>query len=100
VTQDVVSLLFPGDSQALLPRYAQGAQSWQAAGGAQPESIVAAHTEDGLLVTLVWAEGHDHHEFGSHMLTLVRAEELPRPRVTHGLLITNSWDHLTSDVSA
>lgn len=91
MSQDVVSLLFPGDSADLLPAYAGGARSWHASGMPAPDVAVVAHADQGLLVTLVWGEGMDHHEFGAHMLTLVQSGELPRPQVQHGVLATQDW---------
>jgi hypothetical protein len=96
MTQDVVNLLFAGDSHALLPRYAEGARRYRAGGGTAPEQVVIAHCDAGLHVTLVWGEGVNHEELGRHMLGLLQELEMPFPRVDHGTLATASWESLTA----
>jgi hypothetical protein len=96
MAQDVIALLFAGDSKALLPNYAEGARRFQQSGGTPPEDIVVAHSPEGLLVTLVWGEGVDHETFGRHMLGLLGELGLPFPRISHGTLETSSWTALTS----
>ena len=100
MAQDVISLVFPGEPRQLLDRYAEGARRWQHAGRVAPENIVVAAANDGLLVTLVWGEGVDHHDFGSHMLGLLDELGLPFPNVTHAEVFTDSWMDLgeNSDV--
>lgn len=96
MAQDVIALLFAGDSKALLPNYAEGARSFGQSGGTAPEHIVVAHSPEGLLVTLVWGDGVDHEKFGRHMLGLIGELGLPFPRVNHGTLETSSWTALTA----
>jgi hypothetical protein len=91
VSREVVSVLFEGDASDLLHRYAEGARRWDERGGVRPESAVIALGDGGLLVTLVWGEGVDHHDFGAHMLSVISELGLPRPTVNHGVLATPDW---------
>lgn len=94
--QDVIALMFPGNSEELLPRYAEGARRYRDNGGTAPEQVVVAHGDEGLLVSLVWGEGVSHELFGRHMLGLLTELDLPFPRVDHGTVATSSWDSLTA----
>lgn len=96
MAQDVVNVLFAGDSHALLPRYAEGVRRFHDTGGTAPEQLVIAHSDEGLSVTLVWGEGIDHEHLGHFLLGRLDDLGLPRPQVNHGTLATNSWDSLTS----
>jgi hypothetical protein len=100
MAQDVVSLLFAGDSRTLLPLYQDGVRRYREAGGPSPERLVAAHGEEGLMVTLVWGDGVDHEQLGRHMLAVIAELGLPRPRATHGELVTTSWSDLTAGALA
>lgn len=91
MAQDVVNLLFPGSSDDLLPRYAEGVRRFVDTGGPAPEQIVIAHTGEGLQVTLVWGEGVDHEQLGHFMLGRLGELGLPRPTASHGTLATASW---------
>lgn len=97
MAQDVVSLLFAGDSSALLEKYQHGVRRYSDAGGTAPAQVVVAHCDDGLLVTLVWGEGVDHDQLGRHMLGTLTDLGLPFPRVTHGTLATTSWAELVAE---
>ena len=99
MAQDVVTLMFAGDSRALLPRYAEGVWRYQDGGGTAPENVVVAHGDAGLVVTLVWSEGVSHELLGRHMLGLLQELDLPFPRIDHGTLVTTSWDDLAAAVS-
>jgi hypothetical protein len=94
MTQDVINLLFPGDSNELLPRYAEGVRRFAETGGVAPEQVVVAHSEQGLRVTLVWGEGIDHELLGRFMLGSLGELGLPMPRVDHASLAAVSWDAL------
>lgn len=94
MAQDVVNLLFPGDSRALLPCYAEGLREFSQTGGTPPERLVIAHSEEGLHVTLVWGEGVDHELLGRFLLGRLDKLGLPRPQVVHGTLATTSWKSL------
>jgi hypothetical protein len=98
MAQDVVSLLFAGDSRTLLPRYQDGVRRYRENGGPAPERLVVAHGEDGLMVTLVWGDGVDHEQLGRHMLAMIADLGLPRPQAAHGDLVTTSWANFTADV--
>jgi hypothetical protein len=100
MAQDVVSLLFAGDSRTLLPLYQDGVRRYRDSGGPSPERLVVAHGEEGLMVTLVWGDGFDHEQLGHHMLTLIAELGLPRPQATHGDLVTTSWADLTANAQA
>ena len=100
MSQDVINLLFPGDSRALLPRYAEGARRFRDNGGTAPEQIVLAHSDEGLHVTLVWGEGISHELLGRHMLGLLDELGMPFPKVNHGTLATTSWESLTTSAEA
>jgi hypothetical protein len=100
MAQDVVSLLFAGDSRTLLPLYQDGVRRYRESGGPSPEGLVVAHGEDGLIVTLVWGEGVDHEQLGRHMLGQLAQLGLPRPQATHGELVTTSWVDLTAQAGA
>lgn len=95
MAQDVVNVLFPGDSRDLLARYADGVRGFNQTGGTPPENVVIAHTDEGLHVTLVWGEGVDHELLGRFLLGRLDDLGLPRPRVIHGTLATTSWGSLT-----
>lgn len=94
MAQDVVTLLFAGDSADLLPRYADGVRQFRDTGGVAPEHLVVAHGDQGLNVTLVWGEGVDHELLGRFLLGRLDQLGLPMPRVDHGTLATTSWDAL------
>jgi hypothetical protein len=96
MAQDVVNLLFAGDSLDLLPRYADGVRQYRETGGAPPEHLVIAHSDEGLHVTLVWPEGVDHEGLGRFLLGRLGELDLPRPRVNHGTLATTSWNALAA----
>jgi hypothetical protein len=96
MAQDVINLLFPGDSTDLLRRYADGVRQFRENGGAAPESLVVGHSDEGLHVTLVWGEGVDHELLGRFLLARLADLGLPRPQVNHGSLATTSWDELTA----
>ena len=96
MAQDVINILFAGDSHDLLPRYAEGVRRFTENGGTPPEQVVVAHCDEGLHVTLVWGEGIDHELLGRHMGGLIGELGLPMPRVDHGTLETTSWSALTS----
>lgn len=96
MAQEVVGLLFPGDSRSLLTRYAEGARRFEDGGGTPPERLVVAHCDEGLHVTLVWGDGVDHELLGRHMLGLLSELEMPFPDVHHGRLATTSWQDLTA----
>ena len=98
MAQDVVSLLFAGDSQTLLPLYQDGLRRYRETSGPSPEHLVVAHGEEGLMVILVWGDGVDHEQLGHHMLAAIGELGLPRPRATHGDLVTTSWNDLTAAV--
>jgi hypothetical protein len=100
MAQDVVSLLFAGDSRTLLPLYQDGVRRFRQSGGTAPECLVVAHGEEGLMVTLVWGDDVDHEQLGRHMLAAISELGLPRPRATHGHLATTSWADLTADALA
>lgn len=95
MAQDVITLLFPGDSQELLPRYAEGVRRFRESGGTAPEQLTIAHNDEGLQVNLVWPEGVDHQLLGNHMRGLLDELALPFPRASHGTLATTSWEELT-----
>lgn len=95
MAQDVINLLFPGDSSDLLARYAEGVRQFNRTGGRAPEQVVIAHSGAGLNVTLVWGEGVDHELLGRFMLSRIDDLGLPFPQVSHGTLATTSWDALT-----
>jgi hypothetical protein len=99
VSQDVIALLFPGNSDELLPRYAEAARRFRDSGGTAPEHIVVAHGEDGLLISLVWGPDVSHELLGRHMLGLLTELGLPFPRVNHATLATDSWDALTASAA-
>ncbi len=92
---DVVTLLFPGNSAQLLPRYAEAAHRFRDGGSTGPDQTIVAHTDDGLLVVLVWGQGVGHDRFGAHVQGLLGELELPFPRVDHGTLAADSWETLT-----
>lgn len=96
MAQDVVNLLFAGDSRDLLKRYADGVRLFSQTGGTAPEQLVIAHSDDGLHVTLVWGEGVDHELLGRFLLGRLEDLGLPRPQVIHGTLATTSWGSLTA----
>jgi len=96
MTQDVINLLFAGDSHDLLPRYAEGIRRLQDTGATPPEQLVIAHSDAGLHVTLVWGEGVDHEVLGRFLLSRIADLGLPRPQVNHGSLATTSWQALAS----
>lgn len=96
MAQEVINLLFPGDSNDLLPRYAAGVRQFTDSGGVPPQQIVIAHGEQGLHVTLVWGEGIDHELLGHFMLHRLDELGLPRPQASHGTLATASWHSLTA----
>jgi hypothetical protein len=96
MAQDVVSLLFAGDSRTLLPLYQDGVRRYRESGGTAPERLVVAHGEQGLMVTLVWGDGVDHEQLGRHMLSVIGELGLPRPQATHGDLVTTSWADLAA----
>lgn len=100
MAQDVVSLLFAGDSRALLPLYQDGVRRYHESGHPSPEALVVAHGAEGLMVTLVWGDGVDHEQLGRHMLGLITELGLPRPRATHGELVTASWADLAAGARA
>ena len=95
MSQDVVTLLFPGDSAQLLPRYAEAAHRFRDGGNPSPDQTIVAHTDDGLLVVLVWGQGVNHDRLGAHVQGLLGELELPFPRVDHGTLAVDSWETLT-----
>lgn len=95
MAQDVINLLFAGDSHDMLTRYAEGARRYREAGGTAPEQFTAALSDEGLLVSLVWAEGVSHEGLGRHMIGMLDELGLPFPRVSHGELALTSWDTLT-----
>ena len=94
MNQDVINLLFAGNSADLLPRYAEGVRQFRNTGGEAPEHLVIAHSDEGLHVTLVWGEGIDHELLGHFLLGKLDELGLPRPRVNHGTLAMTSWDAL------
>lgn len=96
MAQDVINLLFPGDSDDLLPRYAGGVRQFSETGGTAPEHLVVAHSDAGLHVTLVWGDGVDHELLGHFLLGRLGELGLPRPEVNHGTLATTSWDALAA----
>jgi hypothetical protein len=96
MAQDVVNLLFAGDSVDLLPRYAAGARRYREAGGQAPEQVVVAHCDAGLHVTLVWPEAVSHEQLGRHMLDSLEELGLSFPRLDHGTLASASWESLTA----
>lgn len=96
MAQDVINLVFVGDSQELLHRYAEGISQFHAAGGTPPEQLVIAHSDEGLRVTLVWGDSVDHELLGHFLLERLDQLGLPRPQVSHGTLATTSWDSLTA----
>lgn len=96
MAQDVVNLLFPGDSRDLLERYADGVRQFSQDGGTPPEQLVIAHADEGLHVTLVWGEGVDHELLGHFLLGRLGELGLPRPQVVHGTLATSSWESLSA----
>jgi hypothetical protein len=100
MAQDVVSLLFAGDTRVLLPLYQDGVRRYRASAGPSPERLVVAHGDDGLMVTLVWGDGVNHDQLGRHMLALIGELGLPRPHATHGDLVTTSWADLAADAQA
>lgn len=100
MAQDVVNLLFAGDSAELLPRYAAGVRQFDDAGGVAPEQVVVAHGSAGLNVTLVWGDGVDHELLGRFLLGRLGELGLPMPRVDHGTLATSSWDDLTATAAS
>lgn len=95
MAQDVINLLFPGESTDLLPRYANGVRQFHENGGTAPECLVVGHSDEGLHITLVWGEGVDHELLGRFLLARLADLGLPRPQVNHGTLATTSWDKLT-----
>lgn len=100
MAQDVINLLFPGDSHELLPRYAAGVGRFRDEGGTAPQDLVIAHSEQGLHVTLVWGEGVDHELLGRFLFGRLAELGLPMPQVNHGTLATNSWDALPQFATA
>jgi hypothetical protein len=96
MTQEVINALFAGDSQDLLPRYAEGIRRFRESGGAAPEQFAIAHTDAGLHVTLVWPEGIGHELLGNHMRGVIGELGLPMPTVSHGTLATTSWESFGS----
>ncbi|WP_460786360.1 hypothetical protein [Nocardioides maradonensis] len=96
MAQDVINALFSGDSEELIPRYAEGIRRFVDAGGTPPEQLVVAHSPQGLHVTLVWGEGVSHELLGTHMRGLIGELGLPMPSVVHGTLATTSWEDLTA----
>lgn len=99
MTQDVINLLFAGDSHDLLPRYGDGIRRFRDSGGVGPEQLVVAHSDQGLHVTLVWGEGVDHELLGHFLLGRLTELGLPRPTVNHGTLATTSWNTLSAVTS-
>jgi hypothetical protein len=95
MAQDVVNLLFAGDSEDLLSRYGKGLRLFREAGGVAPEQVVVAQGDAGLYVTLVWSEHVPHDELGKFLLTRLGELGLPMPRVDHATLTAASWDSLT-----
>lgn len=95
MVQDVINLLFAGDSHDMLAKYAEGARRYRESGGAAPEHFTAALTDEGLLISLIWPEGVSHEGLGRHMLDMLDELGLPFPRVSHGELALTSWETLT-----
>ena len=91
MTQDVVSLVFPGDSADLLPRYEEGLRRYVRRGGTAPQQILVSHGEEGLMVTLVWPDGVSHEVLGDFMRASIAELGLPFPRADHGTLAATSW---------
>ena len=99
MAQEVINALFAGDSEELLPRYAEGLRRFVDAGGTPPEQLVVAHSPQGLHVTLVWGEGISHELLGTHMRGLIGELGLPMPSVVHGALAAASWDELATSAA-
>ena len=96
MAQEVINALFAGNSQELLPRYAEGIRRFREAGGVAPEQFTVAHSDEGLHVTLVWGDGIGHELLGNHMRGLIGELGLPLPQVNHGTLATTSWESFGS----